>query len=177
MRLINRANRPPKAPAAVAAEKKRAIRKLISYRLYHWVRKKLTPGNRPGSQSLDAAHIFELTSLCNTEENSRNKKAYKVLNKAHGDHDASEVCQHLLIPPVSQADSPPSDHDDRQPHGGPPSLHDHVGRYLEYDIEGEEDSEACGVLGRRKSEIFRETEKVGVTDICSIQEGQEVEEG
>jgi hypothetical protein len=29
MRLINRASRPPKAPAAVAAEKKRAIRKLI----------------------------------------------------------------------------------------------------------------------------------------------------
>lgn len=112
MRLINRANRPPKAPAAVAAEKKRAIRKLISYRLYHWVKKKLTPGNRPGSQSLDAAHVFELTSLCDTEEDSRNEKAHKVFNKTHSDHDGSDVCQHLLILPVRQADSPPSDHND-----------------------------------------------------------------
>ena len=112
MRLINRANRPPKAPAAVAAEKKRAIRKLISYRLYHWVRKKLTPGKSPGGQYLDAAHIFKLTSLCDTEEDSRNEKAHKVFNKTHSDHDGSEVCQYLLIPLVSRNDSPPSDHND-----------------------------------------------------------------
>jgi hypothetical protein len=41
--LIKRASRPPKAPATVAAEKKRARRREVSYLRYQTDRKKETP--------------------------------------------------------------------------------------------------------------------------------------
>jgi hypothetical protein len=45
----------------------------------------------------------------------------------------------------------------------PPGLHDHVRGNFEEDVERKEDCQTCRVLGDRQVEVFRETEKVGVT--------------
>jgi hypothetical protein len=60
---------------------------------------------------------------------------------------------------------------------GRTDLHDHVGWYFKDNVEGKEDGEAGRVLVGVEFEVDRETEQVGISDVGTVEEGEEVEEG
>lgn len=102
----------------------------------------------------------EEAGLGNTEEDTGNEETLEVLDETHTSHNAT-----------------PGDHDNGKPHGRTPGLHDHVGRDLAEDVEHKEDGEADGVVGGSEVDVHGETEKVGIANVGTVKEGEQIEKG
>lgn len=115
---IPRAKRPPKAPAAVAAEKKMAIRTPHSWRLYQSVmlvtsllvvRSQIETLKVLRRDYLLVGDAWEETTLGKAKSHACSKKTFVVLDETH-----------------SRTANTPRDHDDGDPDRGTESLHGQI---------------------------------------------------
>jgi hypothetical protein len=158
---IPRARIPPKAPARVAAEKKRAIRKPHSCRIYL---KRVSISSSSNNLLLGIRglplrdviiHTRKQPTLKHPQENSRSHKPRIVLDK-----------------PLTYHSHAPEEHDKRQPYRWPCPLHHDVRWYLSGDVKGKKHSETIIVLQAVEFEILLEMIEACVADVSAVQETQ-----
>jgi hypothetical protein len=145
---IPRASKPPKAPAAVAAEKKMAIRNPHSWRLYHRVMlgwenvsyvlhrvqetgHKTDPSQMSGWDDLLIRHTGEQAAFSETEEETAGHQAAKIANETHARADYTPGnLAHTISQALISLRRNSTDHDRRNPDGWPEAFHHKVGRDL-----------------------------------------------
>lgn len=102
----------------------------------------------------------EQATLSKTKSHTRSKEATEVVSDTH----------------EGGADSP-SDHDGGNPNGRAEALHGHVGGNLSGDVEGEEDGDGDVVVPLAShAQSLLEAGELGVTNVGSVEEREEVEE-
>jgi hypothetical protein len=155
------ARRPPKDPLMAAAEKKMA---------YKGQRRDINVARRGETYQADtqlrtlvpAAEVVvdagKQTGLCETEEPAGGHETGPVVDKAHKGHvDA------------------PEHHDGGDEARRPQPLEQDVGKGFKHRVRHEEDGERGVELRCREAQVVAETGDLGVADVGSVEEGEEIE--
>lgn len=102
---------------------------------------------------------WEQPCLSDAEEESCCRETLEIVYKTHGDHDDS-----------------PQDHGQGQEDLWTPRLEQDVGQGLEPGVADEKKTQYCRILWLSHVEIWQECVYFGITDVRSVEEGDEIEQ-
>lgn len=105
-------------------------------------------------------HSRKQPSLRQAQEKPRSRQSSKIMNQAHAHHANA-----------------PKDHDDGQEDGRSEALEQYIREWFEDGIGDEEDCKRGIVIPRSHVQILLQAGDTSITDVCAVEEGDEVEEG